>query len=460
MKSPSIPPPLQNLTGPEQRCDPSSGSTPLSDQQPYIRNWNLDYESLLEPDWIWYGWLPRGKVTVLGTPSGSDFTGLVADLVARVTLGIAFPCLRQPADSVNSQPGPRVAVVTGVGDPRRDFGRLVLHAGGKLDRVQFSSGVIEPAGPDGDPMERSLNLPADFPLLRQWALRGAGPAAEPGVAPSPPDDPIALLVIDALPQHVAKWRDPEMRTLMDQLNRLAFERHIAILLVTPLKVPTTKVSAPHVTLAKAYGSSMLVESAAALWHIEKNASNPGRYDLISHKVCRKPPTIGFSIGENGISWMIPGWDDPRPLNLFPGQPDRAFVMPVFTPQAASPNQSSTPTPTQTPYPSRARQEAVNDSRFAQSQAARERPQSGPGTASPHRKPSNWSETGESQKPAVREQESGPLQPTIDGSPPAQKTEADLRQSPEWKRASRQERKRLLQAARASPELDAVPSRDT
>ncbi|MCY2964944.1 MAG: hypothetical protein NT069_15110, partial [Planctomycetota bacterium] len=71
----------------------------------------------------------------------------------------------------------------------------------------------------------------------------------------------------------------------------------------------------------------------------------------------------------------------------------------------------------------------------------------------------WSETRESQKPAVREQETGVLQPTIDSSPPAQKTEADLRQSPEWKRASRQERKRLMRAARASPELEAVPSRD-
>ncbi|MCY2962639.1 MAG: hypothetical protein NT069_03145, partial [Planctomycetota bacterium] len=293
MKSSSIPPPLQDQTGRDVRSDPPSGSTPPSAQQPHIRNWNLDYESLLDPDWIWYGWLPRGKVTVLGTPSGSDFSGLVADLVARVTLGIAFPCRTRPTDSVNSQPGPRVAVVAGVGDPRRDFGRLVLHAGGKLDRVQFSSGVIEPAGPDGNPIERSLALPADFPLLRQWVLHGAGPAAELGVPRSPPDDSIALLVIEALPQQVAKWREAEMRTLMDQLNRLAFERHMAILLVTPLKVPTTKVSAQHVTLAKAYGSSMLVESAAALWHIEKNASHPGRYDLISHKVCRKPPTIGF-----------------------------------------------------------------------------------------------------------------------------------------------------------------------
>ncbi|MCY2963411.1 MAG: hypothetical protein NT069_07120, partial [Planctomycetota bacterium] len=172
MQSSSIPPPIVGETGSEQRCDPTSGSTPPANSQPHIRNWNLDSESLLDPDWIWYGWLPRGKVTVLGTPSGSDFSGLVADLVARVTLGIAFPCLRQPADSVNSQPGPRVAVVTGVGDPRRDFGRLVLHAGGNLDRVQFSSGVVEPVDPDGDPIERSLNLPGDFPLLRQWVLQG------------------------------------------------------------------------------------------------------------------------------------------------------------------------------------------------------------------------------------------------------------------------------------------------
>ncbi len=280
MKSLAVPPQIREQAGHEERRDPSSGPAPPTDQQPYIRNWNLDAESLLEPDWIWYGWLPRGKVTVMATPSGSDFSGVVADVVSRVTLGIAFPCRTQPADSVNSQPGPGVAVVTAGGDPRRDFGRLVAWAGGRLDRVQFSSGVIEPAGPDEDPVERSLALPADFPLLRQWALNGAGPAAQPGSVPSPPNDPIALLVIEALPQQVAKWREPEMRRLMDQLNRLAAERHMAILLVMPLKVPATKVSAQHVTLEKAYGSSMLVESAAALWHIEKNASHQERKRLL------------------------------------------------------------------------------------------------------------------------------------------------------------------------------------
>ncbi len=450
MNSPTTPLPLSDQTGPEERHDPTSGPTPQWDQQPYIRNWNLNEKTLLEPDWIWYGWLPRGKVTVLGTPSGSDFSGLIADVVARVSLGIAFPCRTQPADSMNSQPGPRVAVVTSGGDPRRDFGRLVAHAGGRLDRVQFSSGVIEPAGLDGDPVERSLALPADFPLLRQWALNGAGPVAQPGSAPSSPTDPIALLVIEALPQQVAKWREPEMRTLLHQLNRLAAQRHMAILLVTPLKVPTTKVSAKHVTLAKAYGSSMLVESAASLWHIEKNASNLGRYDLISHKVCRKPPTIGFSVGENGISWMIPGWDDPRPLNLWPGQPDRAFVMPVITPPVLSLDENENPDPTESP--SRTRQESVIDYRIpigatpthpAVFDRAQERPR---------HEPARWPEARDNQERTFRELDTSPPRPAVDPSPPSRKTEAELRQSPEWKRASRQERKRLLQAARASPDL--------
>ena len=452
MKSPAIPPPLPNQFGHEARHDLTSGPTPQSDQQPYIRNWNLNEKSILDPDWIWYGWLPRGKVTVLGTPSGSDFSGVLADIVARVSLGIAFPCRTQPADSVNSQPGPRVAVVTSGGDPRRDFGRLVTHAGGRLDRVQFSSGVIEPAGPDGDPVERSLALPADFPVLRQWALNGAGPVAPPGSLPSSPNDPIALLVIEALPQQVAKWREPEMRTLMDQLNRLASERHMAILLVTPLKVPTTKVSAKHLTLAKVYGSSMLVESAAALWHIEKNASDPGRYDLISHKVCRKPPTIGFSVGENGISWMIPGWDDPRPINLWPGQPDRAFVMPVMTPRVSCADEN--------PSPSRARQEAVNDYRIPKGAAPTQPLVFDRAQAHPRHEPASWPEAAVNQEQTSHEPDPRPHRSLVDPPPPPRKTEAELRQSPEWKRASRQERKRLLQTARASPVAEAVPSRDT
>ncbi|MCY2962917.1 MAG: hypothetical protein NT069_04565, partial [Planctomycetota bacterium] len=137
-------------TGRGKRHPPASESTQETVEQVQIRDWSVDEESLLEPDWIWQRWLPRGRVTVLGTPSGSDFSGLVADLVARVTAGTTFPGLGPPTGVYRKQFSEKVAVVTAGGDPRRDFGRLVALAGGRLDQLHLTSGVVEPAGPDGN----------------------------------------------------------------------------------------------------------------------------------------------------------------------------------------------------------------------------------------------------------------------------------------------------------------------
>ncbi len=248
---------------------------------------------------------------MLGIPSGGDFSGLVADLVARVTAGTRFPGLGPPTGLYRRQFEQKVAVVTAGGDPRRDFGRLVALAGGRLDPLHLTSGVVEPAGPDGNPCERPFNLPADFPLLRQWLIAGNLPPAFGSIPRSPEHEPVALLVIEALPRQVAKWREPELRTLFDQLNRLAFERHMAILLVTPLTVLPARLSAGKVTLAKAFGSSMLVESAGALWHIDQSPTHPDRFDLICHKLCQRPPSLAFSVSESGIQWEIADWQDPR-----------------------------------------------------------------------------------------------------------------------------------------------------
>ncbi|MCY2962041.1 MAG: hypothetical protein NT069_00035, partial [Planctomycetota bacterium] len=289
-------------TGRRKRRPPASETKQETVEQVQILDWSVDEESLLEPDWIWQRWLPRGRVTVLGTPSGSDFSGLVADLVARVTAGTTFPGLGPPTGLYCKRFSEKVAVVTAGGDPRRDFGRLVALAGGRLDQLRLTNGIVEPAGPEGVPFERPFNLPADFPLLRQWQFEEKLPPAHLTIPRSPEHEPVSLLVIEALPRQVSKWRESELRTLLDQLNRLAFERHMAILLVTPLTVLPARLTAGKVTLAKAFGSSMLVESAGALWHIDQNPSRPDRFDLICHKLCQHPPAVTFSMAENGIQW--------------------------------------------------------------------------------------------------------------------------------------------------------------
>ncbi|MCY2963352.1 MAG: hypothetical protein NT069_06820 [Planctomycetota bacterium] len=436
-------------TGRGKRRPPASESTRETVEQIQIRDWSVDEESLLDPDWIWQRWLPRGRVTVLGTPSGSDFSGLVADLVARVTAGTTFPGLGPPTGLYHEQFQQKVAVVTAGRDPRRDFGRLVALAGGRLDQLHLTNGVVESAGPDGGPWERPFNLPADFPMLRQWLIAGNLPPAF-GSIPRPPEhEPVALLVIEALPRQVAKWRESELRTLLDQLNRLAFELHMAILLATPLTVLPARLSGGKVTLAKAFGSSMLVESAGALWHIDQNPTHPDRFDLICHKLCQRPPSVAFSVAENGIQWEIADWQDPRCVPSIPKSaavvpsaselPAMAFVPTLFaTPPVATTESTPCPAPPASHQPPRRNPTAIPKRKSTPQQ-------------NPQREPATWSEVKSRREQGSRSSpvlESTAPQPAVDGSPPIRRTEEELRQTPEWKRASRNERKRLLRNARA------------
>ncbi len=437
-------------TGRGKRRPPASESTQETVDQIQVRDWSVDEESLLEPDWIWQRWLPRGRVTVLGTPSGSDFSGLVADLVARVTAGTTFPGLGPPTGLYCKQFAQRVAVVTAGGDPRRDFGRLVALAGGRLDQVHLTSGIVEPVGPEGHPTKRPFNLPADFPLLRQWQFEENLPPAHLTIPRSSEHEPVALLVIEALPRQVSKWRESELRTLLDQLNRLAFERHMAILLVTPLTVLPARLSAGKVTLAKAFGSSMLVESAGALWHIDQNPSHPDRFDLVCHKLCQRPPALSFSVAENGVQWEIADWLDPRSAPSIPkpivAVVPAAFELPAMsdvptlfaTPPVAATESAPPSTPPSSIPPPRRSPPAIT-----------KRKQSPP--QNPQREPVTWSEAKSQRERASRASpvmESTAPRPAVDGSPPIRRTEDELRQTPEWKRASRSERKRLLRNARA------------
>ncbi|MCY2967938.1 MAG: hypothetical protein NT069_30635 [Planctomycetota bacterium] len=445
-------------TGRGKQRRPASKLPQETVEQTQVLDWSIDEESLLEPDWIWQRWLPRGRVTVLGTPSGSDFSGLVADLVvadlvARVTAGTSFPGLGPPTGLYCRQFAERVAVVTAGGDPRRDFGRLVALAGGRLDQLHLTSGVVEPAGPDGYPTERPFNLPADFPLLRQWQFEENLPPAHLTIPRSPEHEPVSLLVIEALPRQVSKWRESELRTLLDQLNRLAFERHMAILLVTPLTVLPARLSAGKVTLAKAFGSSMLVESVGALWHIDQDLSHPDRFDLICHKLCQRRPSVAFSLNENGIQWEIADWQDPRTLSpILKPAAATATVVPVVSElpaMAAVPTSVATSTLAAAATVPPLAPPSSHQTPRQNSSAIPKRKQAPP--QNPQRDPATWPEAKTQRERESRVApvgESTTPRPAVDGSPPIRKTEDELRQTPEWKRASRNERKRLLRNARS------------
>ncbi|MCY2965006.1 MAG: hypothetical protein NT069_15450, partial [Planctomycetota bacterium] len=188
-------------------------------------------------------------------------------------------------------------------------------------------------------------------------------------------------------------------------------------------------------------------------HIDQNPTHPDRFDLICHKLCQRPPSVAFSVAENGIQWEIADWQDPRTVPSIPKPAgSTATVVPAV---AESPAIADVPMLVDTPTLSAAGTAQPPAPPYSQQTPNRNSPaipkrKQAP-QQNPQRDPATWSEVKAQRERESRVApvgESATPRPAVDGSPPIRKTEDELRQTPEWKRASRNERKRLLRDARA------------
>lgn len=264
------------------QCELSVPTTPVSTTQPYERSPIVIRmsEVILEPvDWVWYPYIPAGKLTILEGNPGDTKSWLALCFSATVTRGGSFPNSEGVLPDDRVRPGTVVYCTAedGVADtllPRlealnADLRRIVVLDGWRMQNSQ------------GDDITGQISL-EDLSVL------------EKAISEHQPH----LLVIDPIQAFIGSRvdinRTNEVRPILAKLGALAEKYQVAIICIRHLTKQTSQSKAIYrgqgsIDFAAAARSVLLVapdpENAnmRVIAHSKSNLTQPGisqRYEIL------------------------------------------------------------------------------------------------------------------------------------------------------------------------------------
>jgi hypothetical protein len=247
--------------------------------------------SSVEPrsiSWIWPGYVPLGKLTIVEGDPGRGKSLLLADLVARVTTNALMP-----DGSASDLPGPANVLLLVAEDDIADTIRPRMEAAGAdLSRVHLWETVTT------DEVSRLPMLPEDMATL-------ANVVAEIGAK---------LVVIDPitafLSPRVDAWKDAEVRRALTPLAVLAADLDVALIVIRHwTKAPTLN------PLHKGSGSIAFAAAARSILAVVQHPEDDDARVLFSVKsnLGTRPPALGFEIAQAGTVPVI-RWKGPVDLS--------------------------------------------------------------------------------------------------------------------------------------------------
>lgn len=157
--------------------------------------------------WLWPGWIPRGKLTVLDGDPGTGKSTLTLDLAARISTGRPMPD-GAPLDRAEG------VLLLSAEDGAADTIRPRLEAAnGDPDRVTLIDGVDSPDG------KRMVSFPTDVELIGDL-VRETG---------------VSLVVVDVLLSYlhgsVDSYKDQHVRRALAPLAQMAEQTRCAVLVI-------------------------------------------------------------------------------------------------------------------------------------------------------------------------------------------------------------------------------------
>lgn len=225
-------------------------------------------------DWLWPGYLARGKLHIIDGDPGLGKSTATTDWAARTTTGRSWP---------DGQPGcdPAGVVLLSAEDGLGDTIRPRLEAAGAdLDRVAALTGVRTADDETGEIYERLPALPGDIPKIRQ--------AVEQLSA--------AMVIIDPLMAYlggdVNAHRDQDVRRALAPLARMAEETGAAVLLVRH----NTK-SGGNNALYRGGGSIGIIGAARLGFTFARDPEDDGRVIVACTKanITSKPASLAYRL---------------------------------------------------------------------------------------------------------------------------------------------------------------------
>lgn len=236
-------------------------------------------------EWLWGGWLARGKLDILAEATGTGKTTIALALAACVTQGGLWP------DGSRASKGD-IVVWSGEDDPQDTLAPRLKAAGADMSRVHIVSGITDTQG------RRPFDPARDMPELaqRMATLRPA------------------LMLVDPIVSAVAgdSHKNTETRRDLQPLVDLAAEHRIAVLGISHFsKGSAGRSPIDRVTGSLAFGAVARVVMAAAKMEDEAGGgrvfcrakSNIGRDDGGFHYELSQVPLSGHDgMYASRVSW--------------------------------------------------------------------------------------------------------------------------------------------------------------
>lgn len=220
-------------------------------------------------EWLWYPYIPYGKITVLQGDPGEGKSTFALNIAALLTKGRAMP------DGFVCD-GPQVVMYQCVEDnPADTIKPRLLAAGADCDKVVFIVNQDEPLNLDDDRIEQTI---------RETSAR--------------------LCILDPLQSFLVQDGDMHsvvrMRNHLSKIGRIAAEYGCAIVLVSHMNKSTS-----GKMLYRSLGSIDIAAIARSVLLVSRDDEDPQiRYmSQVKSSLAPAGAPIGFTIGSNGtVKW--------------------------------------------------------------------------------------------------------------------------------------------------------------
>lgn len=264
---------LKQSIDPESFIQPPAEEKPLLDQQVDKGQVSLQIVNMsniqAQPiNWLWYGWLPLGKMTILAGAGGCGKTNLSLALIATITTGGNFP------DGSKCENVGKVLIYSTEDDPADTLLPRLMANGADVSKIDIIAGRINDKG-ENEPFDPSQ----DFPKIEQYIKAN-------------PD--IKLLMIDPIVSAVGGDMNKanDVRKSLQPLVDLANEYKFAVLGITHF----SKGSAGSTPADRIIGSQAFTALARMAWSAAKR-EDEGDCILVRAK-------SNNSILEGGVKYQI------------------------------------------------------------------------------------------------------------------------------------------------------------
>ncbi len=188
---------------------------PSSPEIPKLKALDIPFDEIQDSvvEWLWEGYIPAAKNTVLAGEPGLGKSTFLLDIAARITTSGSMP------DETNGMLGP-VIIMSAEDDPEDTIKPRLKAAGANLTEVFF---LNEYQGAKGK--KELLQIPNHLSLIEETVQKRMA----------------ALLIIDPLSAFLAgidDHRNNEVRGVLAKLNNLARNNHCAVVCMTHLNKGT------------------------------------------------------------------------------------------------------------------------------------------------------------------------------------------------------------------------------